>query len=344
MKYLIYSIILACLFASCASTNYLTIDVRQPAFVSFPPEVVNVVIVDNTSDTEEENEDETNNTGQSILSLDSARTIFLQSLQKYMSEEKYFNNVSLYHEKTYEGTGEDVVPLSAMKIQSICEETDADALLSLDIFGIAAQVENEQLAYFTNMSILGAKLGAIVNIYSKDGTEYSKPLGVIDSLFREVQGNWSRKYKDVGEINDLLSEMSMVGADKLTSNFVPSWKPAQRWYYTDNSSEMKQAAQYAAESKWKEAAEIWGKLFEESKKNKQIRLASNIALANECLDDVENAVKWINIAHELLPSRSRSELALHIMAYRSDLIERLNNIPKLNEQLGTDESGGKEPE
>jgi hypothetical protein len=315
----------------------MTIDIRQPASVSFPPEVANVIIVDNSPVLDIDGETEASDRETSILSLDSVRTVFLNSLKQFMEGEKYFNQVELYPYKTYNGSDAEITPLPARKVQSICHEKDADALLSLDLFAVSASLETGNIAHFSNYSILGAKFGAIMRVYAKDGSQYSAPIGLVDSLFRQETADWGRKKSNVDEINSLIMEISLVGADKLTSNFIPSWRTTQRWYYSDNSSEMKQAAKYARQGKWREAADIWSKLYDDGKPAKKIRLASNIALANECLDDIENAAKWITLAFDMLPEKSRSELAIQVIAYKRDLDTRLNDIPKLNKQLGTED-------
>ena len=337
MKQVLSSIIFIYILSSCTTTNIISIDIRQPALVSFPPEVTNVVIVDNSPTLNDEADAENPNNGTSILPMDSARTIFLNSLNKFMSEENYFNKVEIYPYKTYNGSDNDIALLSARKVQTICQEKDADALLSLNLFAISAQLETENTAYFSNYSILGTKLGVIMRVYAKDGSQYSAPIGLVDSLFRQEATDWSRIKRNVDEINSLITEMSVVGADKITGNFIPSWKTSQRWYYSDNSSEMKQATKYVEQGKWLEAADIWGKLYDNSKPTKKIRLASNIALANESSDDIENAVKWITSAYNMLPEKSRSELAIQVALYKAELDTRLKNIPKLNEQLGIEE-------
>lgn len=338
MKYTISFIITILAFSSCVSVNYMTMDIKQPALVTFPPEVTKVLIVDN-SFSDKVNQEEDNTSGQSIISVDSSRSIFLNSLKQFMNEEKYFNNIDLYPRNTYSGTDEDVKPLSARKVQLLCKENNADALISLDLFAISAQLESENTGYFSTYSILGTKIGAIVKAYAHDGSPYiQQPIIYVDSLFRAEATDWSRLKNNVSEINSLVTEMSTVGADKITGSFIPSWRNVIRWYYSDNSSAMKQAAKLVTQSKWQEAAAIWGKLYETEKKPaKKARLASNIALANEFLDDVTNAKEWINTAFEILSEDSKSELNAQVTQYRTELILRENNIPKLHEQLGIED-------
>lgn len=347
MKYTFSSIIITLFLASCGTTtNLLTISVRNPAEITFPPEVTNIVIVDNSSPSETDN---TNNThdhnGQNkteelqILESDSAKTLLLKSLHQFMNEEKYFNKVDLYPYSTNNANNEKVTVLSKRKIQTICIEKNADALISLDLFTISAQIETENTGYFSNYSILGTKLGLLVRAYAEDGSQYGKPIVQLDSLFREETTDWSRLKSNIPEINSLISEMSIVGADKLTGKFIPSWQVQDRWYYSNSSAKMKEADKNVKQQKWEAAADLWNNIYEQEKNlNKKIRLAFNIALANEYLDNIGNAQSWINKAYELLPAKSKnSDLSLQVIKYKQILDKRENSLPILYKQLGIEE-------
>ena len=129
----------------------------------------------------------------------------------------------------------------------------------------------------------------------------------------------------------------MKAADAVTSSIVPSWKTDNRWYYSDSSKGMREATKMVLAGKWQEAADIWSELYDKEKNtNKKIRLASNIALANENLDDIENALAWINIAYDLLPQKSKSDLASQVFFYKETLTKRNLDKNKLYKQLGID--------
>lgn len=345
MKYIYPLVILIIILSSCGtSTNLLTISVRNPASITFPPEVTSIVIVDNSppykeDDNHDHDHDNKSKTGeQTILTGDSSRTLLLKSLQQFMSEESYFNKVELYPYKTNNSAAETVVPLSKRKVQAICIERGADALIALDLFTISAQIETENTGYFSNYSILGTKLGLLVRAYSNIGNQYGEPIVLLDSLFREESTDWSRLKSNVPEINSLITEMSIVGADKLTGKFIPSWQTQERWYYSNSSSKMKEADKLVRQAKWKEAADIWNSLYQQERNTKKkIRLAFNIALANEYLDDTENALSWIKSAYDLLPQKSDDDLSLQVMKYKQILEKREKTMPVLYKQLGIEE-------
>ncbi|MDR2954641.1 MAG: DUF6340 family protein [Prevotella sp.] len=338
MKYIVYPIsLIIILLTSCNSTNLVTIDIRRPATITFPPEIVNIVVVDNTTKEDEEKESKEDEKG--LLSIDSTKTIFLKSLRQYMSEENYFNKVEIYPYQTNHNQDKRVIALSDRKVEAICIEKDADALISLDMFTISAQLETENTAYFSNYTILGAKLGTLVRVFSKDGTEYREPIVQLDSLYREESSDWTKVRKNIPEINNLLAEISTVGADRLTGKFIPSWSTQDRWYYSNSSSRMKEAANFLKKSQWKEASTIWKTLFDKENNSQQkIRLASNIALAQEYMDNIDAALEWINKAYELLPQKSKnSDLALQVVAYRKVIEKRHATMPTLYKQLGISE-------
>ncbi|MDH6310712.1 hypothetical protein M2451_003521 [Dysgonomonas sp. PFB1-18] len=346
MKYIYINIIAAILLSSCASSiNFISIDTLEPAEVTFAPEVTNVVIVDNsplgdTEDAEEDSNNKKGQTGTSILSMDSVRTIMLNSLQQFMGEENYFTKVSLHPYRTNSKVSfEDVRPLSPRKVQSICNNTKADALIALDLFVMTARIESENTYYFNNYNFLSAKLGTVLRVYTKDGREVM-PIAYVDSLFSEGGAQWDIRRNNIHEINTLITDMSIIGADRLTGKFIPSWKSHERWYYVDGSSSMKEAEALVKAGKWKEASDIWEGLYSTEKNaGKRAKIASNVALAQECLDNIERAVSWIKTAFDELPQSSKSELALKIIAYREDLIKRYKGTPKLKEQLGVDNFG-----
>lgn len=333
MKY-IFTLIFLAAFASCATTNYLTIEIKEAAAVTFPNDVKNVLIVDNSA-ADEETESDKNDSKLAIISNDSAKYIAINSLKKFMNEEKYFDIVDIYPQKINStGSIEEIKPLAPSKVRSLCQSNKADAIISLDLYMVSASVEAESVYFFNNYSLLNAQVGSILRVYGANGTMVAPPVVYMDSLFLESSENWSLKKSNINELNGLVAEISVKAADNLTGAFIPSWKTQERWYFSDSSSEMKRAAAFASEGKWEEAADIWGSLYDNEKNsNKKAKLASNLALANEYLDDIDNALSWILTAYDAIPHKSTSEITLLTVKYREILSDREKNKSKLYEQL-----------
>lgn len=338
MKQLLYIFSIILTLASCNSTNIVTIDVRKPASITFPPEVSNILIVDNSPKLASLPQQEDNKDGElHVLTVDSAKTILLNSLNQFMNEEKYFGEVKLYPYRTNNAL-EEVKALSGRKVQSICAEQGADAIISLDLFTISGQLESENTGYLESYHILGTKLGTLVRVFSEDGELYEKPIVQLDSLYTESFSRWSKSKENILQLNNLMAEICTIGADNLTGKFIPSWQSQNRWYYSSGSSKMKAADKLAKAGKWEEAASLWQNIYENERNyKKKARLASNIALAYEYQDKTEEALSWINKAYELLPQQSRSDLSLQIIAYKAILDKRVKSMSKLHEQLGIDD-------
>lgn len=328
------------LIPSCTVTNLVSIEVREPALISFEnPQQKNIVIVNNSASQSSEGVEANGEAlkDSSVMPTDTAKAIFTNSLRQYLSEENYFSKVELYPYPTNGGAANEVRSLSARKVQTICKEQNADVLLSLDLFIASASLESVNVEYFNNYSILSSQIGVLLKAYSLDGSLLAPPIAYVDSLFRESSVSWNNMKNNIPEINDLVTEITMKAADAVTSSIVPSWKTDNRWYYSDSSKGMREATDMVVAGKWQEAADIWSELYDKEKNtNKKIRLASNIALANENLDDIENALAWINIAYDLLPQKSNSDLASQVFFYKETLTKRNLDKNKLYKQLGID--------
>lgn len=341
MKHVLAFITVSILLVACGSTsNLISIEVLEPALITPPSDVKNVLIVDNSPSQEKEsimiNGEE--NTESHFISTDSARNITLYALSQFMDDEKYFNNIDLYPRNTNGGYDKEIKPLSLSKIQSISREKDADMLIVLDLFTISAESEYINTDYFEGFTLLTAKLGSIVRAYDNTGKEIVKPFVHLDSLYQESSSKWTNRNNIIQEMNGLVQETAIHSADKIANVFVPLWKKYDRRIYTSGSKDMKSAESLVAANKWGEAADIWAMLYAtEKNKSKAAQLASNIAVANECIDDVKSALYWINEAYDNLPTTNRqTELGKQIVLYKAELIKRNHNIPKLEEQLGNE--------
>lgn len=338
MKYILYTIVFALITASCAPTaSLVSIDVLEPARISFPPEVVNVMIVDNSPSQAEEalivNGEA--NANIDFISTDSVKAIMLRAMSQFMNEEEYFGEVNLYERNTNGDNSTEMKPLTARKVQSIAREGNADMLIVLDLFSTSATSEYVNTEYFEGFNLFTAKIGAILRTYDDAGEPLSPPILHLDSLYRESSTTWVNRSNSIEQMNGLIYDIAIQSADKLARTFIPSWKTYGRVLYSGGSKQHKEAAALVKEGKWAEAAEIWTSLYNtEKNRNKRIQLASNIALANEYTDNIEDAVRWINEAYNALPENSKSPLAFEVFQYRIELIERQASIPELYKQMG----------
>lgn len=340
IRYIILSVFSITLMASCVSTNFMTIDIREPAYVTLPPEIVNVTVVDNSYIAEKDKiealfkkeDDET------IVYIDSTQNQFSTLLVQYMNEEGFFNQVVFYPNFRH-GADSLFTPMPAERIENICKETGSDALISIDQGFIYGSLSPVLFGYSRDSYLLKTNVMELIKAYKSDGTPLFEPIVIVDSIYTGIVYAPEKdtiKLEHSSDIQNGLSYTATITADKLTNMFIPHWEAVERLYYSDNSSEMKEAAKLAKEFKWTEAALIWGNLYEkEEKPIKKVRLAHNIALANECLNDIDNALLWNEIATDLLSEiKGNSLVRQDVKDQKRILTDRKNKVEKLAEQYG----------
>lgn len=333
IQYTVFILFISLFISSCNSYSiyYTSIDVRKPALLTFNIEGQNVLIVDNSPVTMSYNNPDTS----FIVMPDTARYITLGLFHDYMTDEGVFERIDFYT-KNLNG-GNEVKQLSAQQIKSLCRQYDSDIVISFDLLGLLVPHGKEFFTYKHRPSASGYA-SAIIRIYHKDSLDVDKPLGtplLFTQPFAGVRNDlWMKMEQNIYEKNNLFTYELQVWSDKMTRDFIPYWSSQERFYYTNDKSEMKQAFQYAQEGNWQEAAKVWGELYElETKNINKVRLAANIALANEYLDDPEFAKEWIDVAYDLLEEDDKSILANNVKIYRAQLRDRVREAPIIKKQL-----------
>ncbi|GAB6010501.1 DUF6340 family protein [Viscerimonas tarda] len=326
--------------SSCSTIETIRISVEKPAQVTLPPSIRSIVIVNNAVQ-------QPDSIGYTIVngkgeddvvvpsdSLNAINNMLTQALAQFMDDEKFFDKVTLFDKPLRTDNvflAETLIDDTT--IQRIAAETGADAVVSLDRF-LTKIILIKQARYHTNLSMLEVKIQAKFRVYSNEGKLMGPPVSFNDTLY----WNDANEYVPFPGMKEGLKQAALHTADKMVPMFIPYWMEQNRWYYTNSGGKMMKATQYAVANKWKEAALIWGEVYEtEESSVRRAKLASNIALANEMLDDVENAMNWANISYNLFEEcfqnhRSTDTDLFRIMAFRDELKRREADFHKLDKQ------------
>lgn len=263
--------------------------------------------------------------------LDSVRITIINSMAKYMNEEQYFDTVEVYpyHPKPLflykEVVDQTELPLTKDEVSELCIETESDALISLDFLKIS--INNKEWDTFST------RIDATIRTYSYDGSLLNTPISIEKQIKSFLD---TRKEEDT--LYPQLIENSQWVADILIDSFIPKWETQGRVYHTEypNSSELE--IKFMDAKKWKNATILWEEKFHKERKwKKKVKYASNIALSYENIDDIESALKWINVASSLLPANNKSELAKQIKYYQTILITRFKEKTLCESKFKTDE-------
>ena len=339
---LLFAVILL-LFTSCGTLDVITIKVQKPAQVTLPLSIRNIVIVNNSPQQPADvghTEKKWKQEKDVAVTSDSLNTILIQALAQFLDDERYFDSVSAYDTPL----GEDAIfPSESLideaKVNKIKTETGADAIVSLDRLILKSNLDKTNIGNNLTDEFLCVQMNVNFRVYQTGKMPLLPVMSLQDTLCWEALSQNGRYFDFVLISREkALKEAVLTVADKMVYMFIPYWQEQNRWYYTDGSTPMKKASAKASANHWKDAAIVWGDIYESEKStNKKAKVASNIALANEMLDDLENAQTWLNIADELfaVKQNEKSRDRILINEYKEELKQRTIDSKKLDIQQRT---------
>lgn len=338
-----FYLLIAGFFSACSSVNYVGIETYNPAEVTFPENVGRVLIVNNAVPQPADVGYEYNLYGVAQdtckARADSALFDACRILGESIDKMSFFNDVLLYHlpvrkDNVYYTDAK----LTGAEVASLCNETGADAVISVDrlLFDTKKDVMAFSEGYV--MGIVNVEIGGMLRSYLP-GRE--KPLATVyvsDSIY------WSESAYDTAMLNQILlsPENALRAAgeyigSKVYRNFVPHWEQESRWYYTGVGSVWKEASAYASAEKWDMAAERWRSIYNARSTSwrGRAKAASNLALSYEMKGHLQEAYDWANKSYKLFNDHNESDKNTQLLkVYVETLLNRIRSDKKLNLQFG----------
>lgn len=342
MKKTLFILIVLTILTGCGSINYVNIETYKPAEITFPSMVSKVLIVNNAVAQPEKSGYEYKLMGAvqdtARAKADSALFDIGRSLGLAILETNYFNDVLLFHESTRNDKNHlEDKKLSQETIQTLCEETGADAVISIDrlLFDMNRNIISFGNGFF--FGVVDVKATSTMRAYIPTRETPLATVLLSDSL------SWSEQGESIKELNyylpspeNALRETAAYLGEIAAPNFVPHWNNEQRWYYTGINTEWKQAAAYAATQRWDMAEEQWLFAFQRTRnETQQAKLASNIAFVKEMQGNYAEALEWAEKATALFKKKGENTSNYQLLyQYVQALKERINENRKLNIQIG----------
>lgn len=337
---------LSLVLTACGGMNYVGIETCNPGEITFPKEVKKVLMVNNAV-AQPEKEGYT----YTLLGVkqdtakaraDSALFDVCSACGRGILNASYFDDVLLLHDFLQEGGSQFAhlmdERLNESQVAALCEANGTDAVISLDkmLFKMDKQVTNIGAGFVSGT--IKVEMKGIMRAYLPGRGKALATVLLEDSV--EIQ----QSAESIKILDDYLpspeNALRLAGdylGGKVASYFVPHWDEETRWYYSNASSRWKEAAAYAASSKWDEAGALWKKLYEKNKDGKtKAKLASNMALACEMDNRLDKAYEWAQIAYDSFceTEGDDSKDALLLKAYTEVLKGRIQSDKKLNAQIG----------
>jgi len=329
------------ILSSCIITQSVPIDQMEPGKVSLPSPIRKVALISRNFKfsvdtlTKYYNADFRLRKGTQAdnLLIDSiAVTKSMDSLRKALLESGRFDEVFVYPFNAIKPhIGDKELPLSSGFIQSICNESETDAVISL-----------EMLSYFYSRhgasgreirADANVKVTAIWSVYMP------KSEAPIDRFTHSEVIRWgnnpnygSQKYRLPGR-KEAISIACGTAAKNYSKRIVPYWAESSRVIVGLNGYDWEKALSYAERNEWKEAAHIWKKYLESSQKRVAGVAALDYAVSQEMLGNPDQANIWSAKSVSLLQNGETGRIARD---YAGQLYQRKLKAEQLNTLLKND--------
>ena len=351
---ILFLFLFAFLLGNCAGLKTITIESQEPAQVTLPKNVRSLLVVNNVVTQPKDightkkwlDKSEIENFP---IPMDSIAIIYTEALAQFLEEERYFDKV-LYYNKPLRTDSDFLAqkPIMPEEMMQFRKEHDVDAIVSLDRFIIITNLEekktsgNKFIEETTKIqSIIRVYMptlnGEIPAIHYLDSVKLKAPVSFnLEKNSDQLSNFLTKLFPQDNMRRDFLKERVVVpAAEKMTKALSPHWETQDRWYYTLSNATMQNGEYYADQSKWDEAVVKWEEFFNANKNTiNKAKAASNIALAYEMLEDMEQAYSWITTAYNLFEeSVSPNSFDLkRTLLYKNEIERRYKNEKALNAQ------------
>jgi hypothetical protein len=308
MKKYFLSLLVLLELVSC-KTNQLFLNVWEPAPVTIPSYVKSVGVINRSIPTDETkifDEIDKVFTLEGV-DLDKDGAVFaINGLSEELLNNKRFTEVKSLSDIDFRTSRLDnfPTPLSWEIVGQICEETETDALFSLEKFDTDTRV-----SYSANKVEIETPLGSIPGIEHQAEMETTVKTGwrVYDPKGKNILDEYveSESISSSGRgINPLVaaraltgrksavSEVSKRAGQKYAFRILPYKIKVYRDYYVKGSDNFKIAKRKAQMGQWDEAGELWRKETGNPKMKIAGRAAYNMAIISEIDGDLDAALKW----------------------------------------------------
>jgi hypothetical protein len=330
------------LINSCTSTHYISIDVLQPAKVSIPPSIQNVVLINHCYARNYSSVIDFQ--GNMNLKFDSIFSIgHVLALDEYLANSPRLKVLKIYN-----------APVSAKKsfdlrlADSICNITGADGAIILDKVSITKTsiFDTTKMDARAKVDSLNSKNNAYNENPNKSTIVSKSEWKLYDFKLRKVIdfqiiNNRTNLISDSWELQpdsrnmpsfwDILYNSANQSGYEYGKRIAQQWASEQRYIYTIPEYDFELASNLVDKQKWNEAITLWEKYLLSKNKRVASIAAFNIAVCYEANDQLSEALNWASKSFLLNEKEATTN-------YINQLELRLKNKYHIMRQM----NGGKE--
>ena len=306
----------ATLLVACASTDTLQLTAIEPAPVAMEHSIKRIGIL-NTS--MEANRADYENRLEQLISFDDYRLVkegkkaAIEALYNELEQDGRFDSVILVEETPPSLLGLDGVPSSDKwdDINKLCVDQRIDAIFCLTDFDANTSFDTKK-AKVDEFNMLRVKnrvkghqitLETLVengwSIYHPGTRELVDEFVYTDQIIATAKGITPLSaLESMENREEKILETSKETGSTYGARLKPMPREVSRPYYITGSEELKAAHGEVEEGNWEAARGLWEKAVSSPKPKVRARACYNIAVLQECRDQLEEALAWAKRGEE----------------------------------------------
>ncbi len=328
---------------SCTELLYTSLDVLRPAKVTFASNANNLLLINNTAPQPDNLGHRTELLNQKTknvsINTDSIPLFCLGALNEDLETNGFFSSVKLIPNSVNPSTNFSIVnPLDNSTVKKLCDENDADAILSLD----KIKVNDDISEYYLNetssfLAVFEVRYESSWSIHYPNSPETTS-VQFKDTIYWETESYVRKKLMDgLPKRMDGIIDGALNVGKKSTSRFLPYWEKADRYFFNSKNKYMTQGMSFVYTKDWKKAIDSWEKILSTSKNpTTRAQAANNIAIAYEISGDIDKAINYAVQSYNSFAESYFSDYKTitRIYEYLEELNTRKKDIATLKKQLG----------
>lgn len=308
----VFIILAAC---SCSSTNQMSLSVTKPAPVTLPPNIKSVAVINRSQASDANRTLDALHKAVSLETNDmqtAGAQASLQGLSDELLKNNRFTQVKQMKDLKLYSFGAGVFPSALLwdSVEKICNETNTDALFSLELFDTESK-----LAYGSgpgNINLGVANIRAVdphlaMSTNLKTGWRIYDPstrtildeyvLGTSFTLQGSVM-NPAEAISSLSGRKEAVKDAGNKAGAAYASRILPYWIRVSREYFVRGDENFIVARRMAQAGNWDGATQIWKQ--ETMSKSGKIagRACYNMAIIQEINGDLDAAIQWAQKSYE----------------------------------------------
>jgi hypothetical protein len=322
---------------------YTSIDILKPAKVTFPADVDELIIINNTIPQPQDYGHKTDlfneKTRKFKIDTDSLPFFCLASFAGKLNDQEFFRDIKIDFNSVNRKEYFFVQSLPSDSIvKVIMQKNKSEGVISLNRILVTDQVGElyDQVAG-KYIAYLEAVYETSWSVHFPSNTQKTQ-FSFKDTVYWESESYTREKsLKGLPDRRNALIDGAMITGEKAVRKFIPYWEKVDRYFFESENKIFKAGIDSVYTKNWQGAIDQWENLLQNSQNSyMKAKICHNIAVACEIKGDVKKAYDYSGKALQYMMNSMVSDFKkiLTIAEYNDELRKRVTEVEKVNKQLG----------